>query len=545
MWQALRQTGNLNVGEMRVKILDVMDAEQVVHQLQIRLASFLQESPTVASIDSAVHITSDMGKNVADILREGREVCRELLSALSSTETSEEVQRRQVSASLAQRDEFLNTLTAIVKSSDAVDSPAYALLRELGAIVTMLRAYADVPWVRNPSSEHVQVAAGLQRRTGDKATSAGQSEDRDGDVFYQLRSLMRKDAAAEVSYNTTADLLVRDTFDDASLSRGLVIGREGAGRIQAELLHDVFVVSGVKFSQGAVVFEGRHDRLADPAELAEKLQRRYQRSNLSREVDYAILASEPLPSADTDMRSSLDDAALQNSSPAVVFFPRSWNTTASGAIRSPWKNLYRRLLSSAALTTALLYAGDSTGAFLPGSAFLTTGAVSANVVPLLLTNAVIQNTAALVEYQFARYKGVLVDQTALPSLSQALFNFGKRSTYLTPPGDRMDMFDIALSGVVASLTLSAGAIYAGLQITSRVDAAALLALPTIPAALLQVNTIISQLFEGKMAQITDTAQGVLTASPPAVHLHWLAIAGISTFIATTLQLIPLNNSAGR
>jgi hypothetical protein len=140
---------------------------------------------------------------------------------------------------------------------------------------------------------------------------------------------------------------------------------------------------------------------------------------------------------------------------------------------------------------------------------------------------------------------VLVDQTALPSLSQALFNFGKRSTYLTPPSDRKDMFDIALSGVVASLTLSGGAIYAGLQLTSRVGESALLSLPTVPATFLQVNTVISQLFDGKMTQLTDAAQGVLTGAPPAVHLHWLAIAGISTFVATTLQLIPLNNSAGR
>jgi len=71
--------------------------------------------------------------------------------------------------------------------------------------------------------------------------------------------------------------------------------------------------------------------------------------------------------------------------------------------------------------------------------------------------------------------------------------------------------------------------------------------PTLPLPLLQVNTIISQFITSFCFPDLFTTTSILSlqeASTTMVHLHWLAIAGAVSFISSTLQIFPIDNSSG-
>ena len=58
--------------------------------------------------------------------------------------------------------------------------------------------------------------------------------------------------------DTAAERFVVEYFDMDSWKDGLVISREGAGRFQLEMLNDLFVVTSVEMSHGAVIYNGRY-----------------------------------------------------------------------------------------------------------------------------------------------------------------------------------------------------------------------------------------------------------------------------------------------
>ena len=63
-----------------------------------------------------------------------------------------------------------------------------------------------------------------------------------------------------------------------------------------------------------------------------------------------------------------------------------------------------------------------------------------------------------------------------------------------------------------------------------------------------MNSVITQLFANAFPSLaaafnTVSVNGV-RADGSLVHLHWLVIVGMMSFIASVLQLIPLDNSAG-
>ena len=64
---------------------------------------------------------------------------------------------------------------------------------------------------------------------------------------------------------------------------------------------------------------------------------------------------------------------------------------------------------------------------------------------------------------------------------------------------------------------------------------------TVPLALLNINSIIVEVLNKQYPGIFE----VLATDPTTtVHLHWLVIAGAISFMGNTLQLLPVDNSAG-
>lgn len=85
--------------------------------------------------------------------------------------------------------------------------------------------------------------------------------------------------------------------------------------------------------------------------------------------------------------------------------------------------------------------------------------------------------------------------------------------------------------------------------------------PTVPIAMLKVNSIMAQLLSNSFPALAAAISSSVTVNPnldsissgvlggggvdaTLVHLHWLVIVGVMSFVSSVLQLIPLDNSAG-
>ena len=108
------------------------------------------------------------------------------------------------------------------------------------------------------------------------------------------------------------------------------------------------------------------------------------------------------------------------------------------------------------------------------------------------------------------------------------------------PKNRNEMFDIALVGVAVPLLSALVLMVYGIQLTTQADSVVAASFPTLPVSLLKVNAIVSNVFLPAFPGLMK-GNGITSET---VHLHWLAIVGAVSFIANTLQLLPLDNSAG-
>ena len=293
------------------------------------------------------------------------------------------------------------------------------------------------------------------------------------------------------------------------------------------------------------------------------------------EVSFMTILNEKYPSLENGLPAAAMEQIL-GTVPAIVVFPKSWNTSVEAVERDDLKRFWRQGLTSASFfcsatfaascsnlvdatisdtTTATAAAAtvataagasatalDQLGAVgLMGAGSLDSAAVDA-FLPLLLTPLCIQLAAALVEKLVGMNKGVKVSSILMPTF--LLFDVGARSTYLSRPRNRNDLFDVALSGVGSALGISFVCLLAGAALTAAAPAAELAAFPSLPAGLLNSNSMVQQIaafFFGPalLAQVDPDA-----AVDVSIHLHWLAIGGATSLIASVLQLLPVDNSAG-
>jgi hypothetical protein len=124
------------------------------------------------------------------------------------------------------------------------------------------------------------------------------------------------------------------------------------------------------------------------------------------------------------------------------------------------------------------------------------------------------------------------------------------------PKNRDDVFDTTAIGISVALTSSLIILFTGLQITATSASDVVASYPTVSLSLLDTNAIVKQLMSyvfpavfqplGEARAATNLIYGGDGAGggDAQVHLHWLAIAGAVSFIGNTLQLFPLDSSAG-
>lgn len=327
----------------------------------------------------------------------------------------------------------------------------------------------------------------------------------------------------EQSITNTAERVIIEYFEQESRQNGLVLNREAAGRLQTDVLKDIFVVTGVDVKLGVVVFKGRPVGKID--RFTSLLAERYEASPYKEEFKYFVLQNENYPG----MSNSMEEMALESltgSGPAVILYPASWNTTVTKPLRDTNKQYWRSFMISSALISAGMFAGDCIDA--------STNAAE-SFLPLAFGAIFLQTIGAIAEVFYAAIRRFNVSLVLTPSLR--IGTWGPRTLYTSMPANRNDMFDAAFLGAATTLLLSFGAILLGLDLTVNTPPEALESLPSIPLALVKANGITSEIFQWKFPQI-------LADAPKTLHLHWLAISGLTSFIATSFNLIPIDNSAG-
>ena len=346
--------------------------------------------------------------------------------------------------------------------------------------------------------------------------------------------------------DTAAERFVVEYFDVDSWRDGLVISREGAGRFQAEMLNELFVVTSVEMSHGAVIFNGRY-KTKDSAEFAKKLSERYDGSRISDEVGYTVMMNERYPTLEGGMQQAALDQLLGRA-PAIVVFPKTWNSTAVANAKKSPRTFIKSTLASLAAVSSAAFAAIALDMLNPESTFITTGLVPDDFLPLAFMPLTIQYTSALAETIVGNIKGFNVTSLVVPAFS--LPTYGSRSIYTSMPKNRDDIFDAAAAGLIVALASSLLALYTGLQITAEASPEVVAGYPAMSLALLNTNAVVTQFLNYQLPQAAVLAREVaattvgITADPTTVHLHWLAIAGAVSFMANTLQLIPVDNSAG-
>eukprot|EP01035_Chromulina_nebulosa_P028702 gene28702-37937_t len=97
---------------------------------------------------------------------------------------------------------------------------------------------------------------------------------------------------------STAEVLISEYFDEDSRQTGMTVSKAGAAQFQRDVLRDCLVVSNVKMSQGAVVFEGSISSGCKKEDLAKKIEEKFLQSGLDNSFKYIIINNEKLLSAE-------------------------------------------------------------------------------------------------------------------------------------------------------------------------------------------------------------------------------------------------------
>jgi hypothetical protein len=338
----------------------------------------------------------------------------------------------------------------------------------------------------------------------------------------------------------SAERFISEYFTFSSRRLGFAVGRDGAGRFQSEVLKDVFEVSEVNFYQGAVIFDGR-PRSMFGSNLGEELSKRLANTSMGSEVSFVVMMNERYPSLEDGIAQAAMETLLRTSQ-AVVVFPKSWNSTVDSTLSDPGRVFWRSLLSTSTALSSTIFAASSYHLFSssnPNNVFSLGEVLPPDILPMAMVPLLIHYIASLTEVIAGRLRGFDVKPYILPTFT--LFTFGTRSTFATRPQNRNDLFDVAAIGVSSALLSSFALLWIGLDITVHSSTEIVNSFPTVPLALVETNTVLSQWISSRFPGIFNNN---LADAGLEIHLHWLAIAGACSLLAHTFQLLPLDNSAG-
>jgi hypothetical protein len=333
-----------------------------------------------------------------------------------------------------------------------------------------------------------------------------------------------------------AENFLLEYFDWVSRWDGPAISRDGAGRFQSEILREYFDVSAVKMYSGAVIYDVI-PKTNDFADLVQKIDARLMDSPMKDEIAFIALQNDRYPSLDDGIAQALMETLLKTG-PAVVAFPKAWNSTVDATLKNPTRVWLRELLSTSAALSSATFAANSFQLF-ENAAFTATGALPPDFIPMAVAPLFLHYAASIAETIAGKLRNFDVKTMIVPSFT--LFTFGSRSTYTSRPKTRNDMFDVAAIGLATSLLSSFALLWLGLDLTAQASSEALLAFPSVPLALVDINAVVSQVVN---YHIPGALESLPDGAASGLHIHWLAVVGACSFVVNLLQLFPVDNSAG-
>ena len=346
-------------------------------------------------------------------------------------------------------------------------------------------------------------------------------------------------AAMRVSMSE-AEKTLEKYFDDCNFVEGVAISREGARKFQAHVLKDLFLVSGVKVTNGAALFNGRI--LTDSTQsFIEQMNEKLNTTGISQEVDYILLMNDRSFAARGFENGLIDSVAnTLDGIPALIVFPIEWKSNAMVKLNDKARSLRQLLLSGVAAVSSLIFAANCfhlfpfAGPFSEKDHFSPIDSLYLAIVPIA-----IHNFASAVEIYNAKLKGITTSHISLPAFT--LPSYGTRVAYHSLPKNRQDLFDVSAIGFFTSIVTSSITFLVGMQLTASASPEVLDTFPTIQLQSIKFNAIITQLLN---FQFPNLFNSVISNPSTVVHLHWVAIAGIISFMAQCLHLLPVDNTVG-
>lgn len=155
--------------------------------------------------------------------------------------------------------------------------------------------------------------------------------------------------------------------------------------------------------KGAVIFEGSY-KGKSPDEFTAALEESLNSNPMNDEVCYLVMKNEVYPKIDGSMEQMALDSLL-GSSPAVVVVPKSWKTPLNAVLEDSNRMFWRNLLSPLSVLSTVYFAVNCFDLFNPNGAFITTGVLPDDFVPMALTPLLILQSSTLVETLLGRLRG--------------------------------------------------------------------------------------------------------------------------------------------
>jgi hypothetical protein len=337
----------------------------------------------------------------------------------------------------------------------------------------------------------------------------------------------------EESANSLAERLILSYFDRSSILTGENVSRQLAGNFQSLVLNDVFRVSSINFFQGAVIFEGSII-YRSKSNFTDEIDRKIGGNTLFSNLNYFLVKNEKYPSLDSDITKMVMDSIVNGVAPAIILYPATWNSTISISENSGLRNTFKPFILLASYITTFSFALSC----YDGSTSQIFNDETSSVFNLALLPLSLQLISSVFESFVAKLKDVKISTFLLPSA--LIGQFGARSTYLSPPKTRNDLFDIAFYGNLFPLIISIGMIYTGIHL-SATDTTSTSLYPKVNLSLLNINSFISQIISSQFPGIFEN----LNKDPNIlINVHWLLLSGIVCFLSAVLQLFPIDNTSG-
>lgn len=135
--------------------------------------------------------------------------------------------------------------------------------------------------------------------------------------------------------------------------------------------------------------------------------------------------------------------------------------------------------------------------------------------------------------------------TLVPSFDAGLT--GAITSLESPPKDKQSLFDFAIAGPLTGLGVSVILMYAGMFLSSSMDAAAFSDLPALPLSFLRQSSLAGGIIDSispGLLTVPDAALGTKALADINIPLHPFTVAGYFGLMTNAINLLPVGRTDG-